>query len=180
MGDAIRYGLSNLTNFAGHDDRPRFWYYVLFLVLLNVAIGLIVGIVFTAGSVGGAIDAASNGATEAEVQARVLKELSGTLTTQAWIGVITSLVTLALYIAAFVRRLRDAALPVAIAVIPVATTLFSAYHNLRSTAELQAVMATGDPVAINQVAMDSAGWGMIGWLGYLVIVVCGAIPTRTR
>lgn len=178
MMEAIRHGLSNLTNFSGRDARPTFWYYVLFLILVNIAIGLVVGVVFAAGSVGGAIEAASSGATEAEVQAQVLKGMSGSLTTQAWIGVIVSLVTLGLFVASFVRRLRDAALPAAIAAVPVATSLFTAYQNISASSSLQAVMATGDAVAINEAAMASASWGMVGWVGYLVVIVCGAIPTR--
>ncbi len=178
MIEAIRHGLSNLTNFAGRDSRSTFWYYMLFLIIVNIAIGLVVGVMYAAGSVGGAIEAASAGASEAEVQAQVLKGMSGSLVTQAWIGIIVSLITLALFVAAFVRRLRDAALPAAIAAIPVATSLFTAYHNFSVASSMQTVMATGDAVAINEAATAAAGWGMVGWIGYLVVIVCGAIPTR--
>ena len=178
MGDAIRHGFANLTNFDGRDARQTFWYYVLFLIIINVLIGIVIGIAFTAGSIGGAMESAMDGASEADVQAQVMQQLAGSLGTQAWIGVATSLATVGLFIAAFVRRLRDAALPVVIAVIPVATSLFAAYHNLSSVDAMVAVMATGDAAAINEAAAASAGMGMVGWLGYLVVIICGAIPTR--
>lgn len=178
MGDAIRHGFANLTNFDGRDARQTFWYYVLFLVIINVVIGVVMGIALTAGSIGGAMESAMDGASEADVQAQMMQQMAGSLSTQAWIGAAISLVTLGLFIAAFVRRLRDAALPVAIAAIPVATSLFAVYHNLASADSMAAVMATGDAVAINEAAAASAGMGMVGWLGYLVVIICGAVPTR--
>ena len=178
MMEAIRYCLANLGNFTGRDPRQTFWYYVLFLVVINVILGLIVGVAFTAGSVGGAIESAAGGASEADVQAQIMQQMAGSLSTQTWIGAAISLVTLVLFIAAFVRRLRDAALPTAIAAIPVATSLFAVYSSISAVSAMEAVMMTGDPLAINEAAMASAGMGMIGWIGYLVVIICGAIPTR--
>lgn len=178
MMEAIRYCLGNLGNFAGRDSRSTFWYYVLFLILVNIVIGLVIGVVFTAGSMGGAIESAASGANEAQVQAQMMQDISGSLSTQAWVGAAISLVTLALFIAAFVRRLRDAALPPAIAAVPVATSLFATYNSIAMVSSMQTAMASGDPMAINEAAMAGAGMGMIGWIGYLVVIVCGAIPTR--
>lgn len=178
MIEAIRHGLANVANFSGRDSRPVFWYYVLFLVAVNVVAGLVIGIVFTAGSVGGALDAATGGASEAEVQAQVLQQVGSSLATQTWLGAGLSLVTLVLFVAAFVRRLRDAALPTALAAVPVATSLFTIYFNVTSVEAIQAAMLTGDPEVINQAAMSAAGYGMVGWVGYLVVIVCGVIPTR--
>lgn len=178
MMEAIRYCLGNLGNFDGRDARPTFWYYVLFLIVINVILGIIIGVVYTAGSMGGAFEAAAGGASEAEVQAQMLQDMSGSLSTQMWIGAAISLTTLVLFIAAFVRRLRDAALPVAIAAIPVATTLFTTYSSFSALGAMETAMASGDPMAINEAAMASAGMGLVGWVGYLVVIICGAIPTR--
>ena len=176
--DAIKYCLGNLTNFDGRDARSTFWLYVLFLIVINVILGIIVGVAFTAGSVGDAIQSASGGASEAEVQAQIMQQVAGSMSTQVWIGATISLVTLGLFIAAFVRRLRDAALPAAIAAIPVATSLFTTWNSVSSIGAMQAAMASGDPAVINEAAMSSAGLGMVGWLGYLIVIICGLIPTR--
>lgn len=178
MMEAIRHCLANLGNFDGRDARSTFWYYVLLLVVINVIVGIIIGVVFTAGSMGGAIQSAAGGASEAEVQAQIMQQVADSLSTQVWIGAALSLVTLALFIAAFVRRLRDAALPVAIAAVPVATSLFTTWNSVSSIGAMQTAMASGDPMVINEAAMASAGYGLVGWVGYLVVIVCGAVPTR--
>lgn len=176
--EAIRYCLANLTNFSGRDPRQTFWIYVIFLIVINVILGLIIGIAFTAGTVGGTIEAASNGASEAEMQAQILQQVADSLSTQVWMGAAISLVTLALFIAAFVRRLRDAALPTAIAAIPVATTLFTVWNSVSSIGAMEAAMASGDPAVINEASMAAAGYGLVGWVGYLIVIICGAIPSR--
>lgn len=178
MMEAIRYCLANLANFSGRDPRATFWYYVLFLVAVNIVVGMVIGIVFTAGSLGGAINAASSGASEADIQAQVLQQVGSGLATQVWLGAALSVLTLVLFVAAFVRRLRDAALPPALVAIPVATSLFTTYYNVTSVETIQSAMLTGDPVVINEAATAAAGYGMIGWVGYLVVIICGAIPTR--
>jgi hypothetical protein len=37
MLGAIKYNLSHLLDFSGRDARQTFWYYVLFLVMLDIA-----------------------------------------------------------------------------------------------------------------------------------------------
>ena len=44
MLGSIRYNLANILNFHGRDARPTFWYYVLFLFILQVAIGMVAAI----------------------------------------------------------------------------------------------------------------------------------------
>jgi hypothetical protein len=74
--------------------------------------------------------------------------------------------------------LRDAGLPVLILVVPVLTALWSAYSGIQLSGELSEVMASGDLAAIEAMSASSAGASLIGYAGYLVVIVCGLIPTR--
>lgn len=178
MGEAIKHCLGNLTNFDGRDPRRTFWFYVLFLVLINIAIAIVNFFAFTASSMGSAFQSAASGADELEVQAQMFQEMADSMTTQAWVGAIIGLVMLGLFIAAFVRRLRDAGIPTWVAAIPVITTLVSIYANFSAASQMQEVMASGDVMAINEAALSAGALGLVAWLGYIVVIVCGVLPTK--
>ena len=40
MFEAIKYNLAHLADFTGREDRPTFWWYVLFLLVLDILLGL--------------------------------------------------------------------------------------------------------------------------------------------
>ena len=178
MGAAIKNGFANLTNFSGRDSRSLFWWWVLFVVIVTFGLSMLVGIVFTAGSMGSAFQSAAAGVDQAQVEAEMMQNMAGNLGAQAWAGVAVSLLGLALLIASFVRRLRDAGLPPIIAIVPVATTLFSAYVSVSAVGEMSELMASGDLVALEEAAMGSASLGLVAYVGYLVILVCGLIPSK--
>ena len=178
MGAAIRHGFANLTNFSGRDSRSLFWWWVLFVVLITFGLSMVSGIVFTAGSMGSAFQSAADGVDQAQVEAEMMRNMAGNLGTQTWIGVAVSLLGLALLIASFVRRLRDAGLPPIIAIVPVATTLFSAYVSVSAVGELSELMASGNVTAMEEAAQGTASLGLVAYVGYLVILVCGLIPSK--
>ncbi len=41
--EAISSGFANITNFEGRASRPTFWYWVLFIWLLELIVGLVLG-----------------------------------------------------------------------------------------------------------------------------------------
>lgn len=178
MGAALKNGFANLTNFSGRDSRSLFWWWVLFIVIVTVGLGFVSGIVFTAGAMGGAFQSAAGGIDEAQIEADMMRSMAGTLGTQAWVGVAISLLGLGLLIASFVRRLRDAGLPVIIAIIPVITTLIAAYANISVVDEMREVMMTGNAQAVEEATAANLGLGLVGYLGHLVVIICGLIPTR--
>ena len=108
----------------------------------------------------------------------MMRNMAGSLGTQAWIGVAISLIGLALLIASFVRRLRDAGLPVLIAIIPVLTTLISSYASLSAVDDLRAAMLSENMQTMNEAATASSGLGLAAYIGYLVVIVCGVFPSR--
>ena len=178
MGNAIKHGFANLTNFSGRDSRSLFWWWVLLIVVVTFALSFISGIVFTAGAMGTAFQAGSAGVDQQQMQADMMRNMAGSLGTQAWIGVAISLIGLALLIASFVRRLRDAGLPVLIAIIPVLTTLISSYASLSAVDDLRAAMLSENMQTMSDTAAASSGLGLVAYIGYLVVIVCGLIPSR--
>ena len=118
------------------------------------------------------------GVDQQQMQADMMRNMAGSLGTQAWIGVAISLIGLALLIASFVRRLRDAGLPVLIAIIPVLTTLISSYASLSAVDDLRAAMLSENMQTMNEAATASSGLGLAAYIGYLVVIVCGVFPSR--
>ena len=178
MGKAVRHGFANLMNFSGRDSRPLFWWWVLLVVLVTFALSFVSGIVFAAGSMSSAFQAGAAGVDQEQIQAQMMRSMAENLGTQAWVGVAISVIGLLLVIASFVRRLRDAGLPTLIALVPVITTLVSAYVNISAIDELREVMANGSAQAVNEAAASNAGLGLIAYAGYLVVIVCGLIPSK--
>jgi|TARA_R100000049_G_C1946388_1_gene91701 uncharacterized membrane protein YhaH (DUF805 family) len=178
MGEAIRHGFANLTNFSGRDSRSLFWWWVLLIVVITFGISFISGIVFTAGAMGTAFQSGAAGVDQDQIQAEMMRNMAGTIGTQAWIGVAISIIGLALLIASFVRRLRDARLPVAIAIIPVLTTLFASYVSVAAVDTIRAAMMSDNPQTMSDTAAASSGLGLVAYIGYLVVIVCGLIPSR--
>lgn len=178
MGDAIKHGFANLTNFVGQDDRPTFWWWVLFVFLVTFGISFLSSMVFTASSMFEAIMSAMDGADEAQVETEMLQGLAGGMTTQAWISAGISVLGLCLILAAFARRLRDAKLPVLIVIVPVVTILYGAYVSIDLSTEIAELMATGDAKAIEEATYSSAGRGLIAYIGYLAVIIGGLVPTR--
>ena len=80
--------------------------------------------------------------------------------------------------AELIRRLRDAGLPVLIAIIPVLTTLISSYASLSAVDDLRAAMLSENMQTMNEAATASSGLGLAAYIGYLVVIVCGVFPSR--
>ena len=179
MIEAVKHCIANLANFNGQDDRPTFWWWVLAVFVVTFGISMIVSLTFVVGSMGDAFSAASSGASQGEIEAEMMQSMSGGLKTQTYVGMGVSLLGLALVLAAFGRRLRDAGLPVLLVVIPVITTLISSYQSIQLVDQMTEIMAAGDVAAMNEFSMNSASSGLIGWLGYLVVIVGGVWPSKS-
>ena len=178
MGEAIRHGFANLTNFSGRDSRALFWWWVLVIVIITVGLSIISGVVFAAGAMGSAFQAGAAGVDPAQIEAEMMRSMTGNLDTQAWVGAAISLVGLALLIASFVRRLRDAGLPALIAIVPVLTTLFACYVNVTSVDEMRTAMLEASTQTMDETVAASSGLGLVAYVGYLVVIVCGLIPSK--
>jgi len=108
----------------------------------------------------------------------MMRSMAESLGTQAWVGSVISLAGLALIIASFVRRLRDAGLPVLIAIVPVLTTLFGCYVNITSVDEMRTAMIAASTQPMDEAVVASSGLALVAYAGYLVVIVCGLFPSK--
>jgi uncharacterized membrane protein YhaH (DUF805 family) len=46
FGDAVKRGFSNYANFSGRACRSEFWYWFLFVIILNIPFGIVYDFVF--------------------------------------------------------------------------------------------------------------------------------------
>ncbi|GAA4643790.1 hypothetical protein GCM10023115_17500 [Pontixanthobacter gangjinensis] len=184
MFRSIGYNLKHLLDFKGRDGRTVFWFYFLFVVLLNVII-LIATVAPAFLSIIGEI--AATGAqtgNSAALEAAALEKMIG-------IGLPTTLVKTSLAIAAmniillsasFVRRAHDSGLPGMLLVIPLGLQLVWMYFSysqlggldktMRAAIEArEANLETG--VQVGMIAQD-----LLGWLAVLIVIVIGILKTQ--
>ncbi len=110
MLGSIRYNLANLANFAGRDARQTFWYYVLFLYLIQMVAGMLVAIPMVIAIFQQMFAGIRAGADPEAMNARMLEAISGPIETTMWLAVGLGVVSLLALAASFVRRLHDSGL----------------------------------------------------------------------
>ena len=184
MWNAIKYNIAHLVDFAGRDDRPTFWWYALFVVILQVLIGITVALPMTLDAVGQSMDAVKAGAEGTDVQGQIIANMasSGQLQTQALVSLVLNLVAIALLAASFVRRLRDAGFAAWIAIAVLASQVYAAvaeyFASLRVVTAMQQALANGDAAAAAAAANDAVVSGVVGWIGLLAGIVLAVMKSK--
>lgn len=180
MIEAIKYNLTHLTQFSGRDARQTFWFYVLFLALVQFALSLAISIPLTGSMMGDAVVAARDGASEAEIQVRALAHVGTMMRVTIWTSVALGVLMAGLLVAAFTRRLHDSNKPGWIAILTVAIQLASlalAVAGIDDALQMIAQMQAGNPAALQGVQGDLAVRGLLGWVPLILIVVFGVLPS---
>ncbi|MCB2085686.1 MAG: DUF805 domain-containing protein [Sphingomonadaceae bacterium] len=178
---SVKYNLANLGNFNGRDARSTFWWYMLFLVLIQFVLGLITQIPMYAEMFGSAIEAAQNGVDPADMNAAMAANIGDTMRTATYLGTGVTVLASALFVASFVRRLHDSGKPGWIAILALAPVLYTAITNALNIDELiemtQSMMTQSDP----NVAMGDQSRlyfsSILGWVGYLVTIIFGVLES---
>ena len=180
MLEAIKYNLAHLADFSGREDRPTFWWYVLFLVILDIVLGLILSGSMAAGGISAAYHAAQSGASQEALQAQMMQQMGGNLGTMMWVSSGFKLLITALSVAAFVRRLHDsnnsgwwAALAVAAQVAALAIALSMAGQ----IETMMASMASGDLTPAIEARAQMSRLGLLGWIAPIVVLVFGVMKS---
>ena len=65
-----------------------------------------------------------------------------------------------------------------IAIIPVLTTLFASYVSVAAVDDIRAAMMSDNMQTMSDTAAASSGLGLVAYIGYLVVIVCGLIPSK--
>lgn len=110
MLGSIRYNLANLTNFSGRDARQTFWYYVLFLYLIQMAAGMLVAVPMMVTMFSQMFAGIRAGVDPDTMNVMMLEAMSSPLETTMWLGMGLGAVSLLALAASFVRRLHDSGL----------------------------------------------------------------------
>ena len=185
MLGAIKYNLGHLLDFSGRDARQTFWYYVLFLVLLNYAIGMVAAIPIMVSTMGTAFEAAGNGTSDQQIQALIAERMSGAMGGILWVSVVTSALMTLLLLAAFVRRLHDSDKSGWWAALPLAGQAFGILVSIRVMGVAgdlmrDAMTASGDPARLQGMMerqSEFTVYGLIGWIGPLVVIGFGVLAS---
>ncbi|MHA7818343.1 MAG: DUF805 domain-containing protein [Erythrobacter sp.] len=182
MLEAIKYNLANLTNFAGRDARQTFWYYMLFLVVLQFGVGIIIAIPMYVAIFSNVFDAVSSGADPDAAMGTMVADMTEHLSFQVMASSALAIFSTVLFLAAFVRRLHDAGFSGWIAAIPVATQIFSVVYNYAMLdVVLEAMAQSMNPAnQSNAYAMqlEVAPWSVVGYIGYLVVIIFGVLKSQ--
>lgn len=178
MFEAIKYNLANLANFAGRDSRPTFWWYVLFLVVLQFAIGIVASIPLVFGAIGSAVDSAQSGAGEEAMQAQIMQEMAANIGTTVWVGAITELAIALLLLAALVRRLHDSGKSGWLAALPFVAklvTLGVAVTRIDEARDI--ILASADPAQAQQMQAEMVAdpVNLLSWAAILLVVIFGVL-----
>lgn len=181
MIGAIKYNLANLTNLEGRDARQTFWFYVLFLVITQFVVGIIAAIPMYVSMATNIYDAVSQGANEQAAMQAMVGDMVGQIKVQMIVSMVISVIVALMLVASFVRRLHDGSFPGWIVTVPLATQAVSMYYTISSMDRIEELMmssladaaTTGasDPMALQA---EMGGFGMIGWIGYIVVIIFGA------
>ncbi len=182
MWEIIRYQLSHLGDFSGRDVRRTFWVYLLFLVIVQILIGIVISAPMMGNIIGSVTQGVQSGMSEAEIQAATYASLSNSLEPMAVYSMVLRLVTAALLLASFVRRLHDAGFSGWLALIPVGTLLYSQIIGYLSLDHMQAMMdeaiASGNPQFVVAISSETAASGLIRWAGVLFVLIFGIMKSQ--
>ena len=180
MLTAIKYNLAHLADFSGREDRPTFWWYVLFLVIVDIVLGLIISGSMAAGGISAAYQAAQSGASQEAIQAQVMQQMGAHIGTMMWLSGGLKLIIIALSVAAFVRRLHDSNNSGWWAAFAVATQVATLAIGLAMASQLEAMiasMASGDLTPALQQQAEMSRLGLLGWVAPLIVLVFGVMKS---
>lgn len=178
MLKAIKHGLTNLINGQGRDARQAFWFYILFVFLINFGIGMTVSIPMTMqammiGMQQGMAHPGDPVAAQAAVQAAMAQNMAAFMPALMWTSLASGLILLLATPAAVVRRLHDSGLSGWWVLIPVLCQVANLAGLPSQMAKMQEMMAA--QLAYGSLGgLQHIGWGAVaGWGGILVVILLG-------
>jgi uncharacterized membrane protein YhaH (DUF805 family) len=181
MLGAIKYNLTHLLDFNGRDARQTFWYYVLFLIVLQFAVSMIMTIPVMAGLFTTIVQQAKSGAPEEAIQAQVQALMGGMMSEMMWVSITLGVLLVVLLLAAFVRRLHDSGKSgwwATLAVAGQAAGIFASIKVAGMMRELMPMMT--DPANLEEILAqqrDLNVYSLAGWIGPIVVIGFGILKS---
>ena len=177
MLGAVKYNLAHLLDFGGRDARQTFWYYMLFLFVLNVGVGIVAAIPFI-GQIMSSVMVAAQSGDQAAVEAALAASTGEMLESMVWLGLVTACHNILLIAAALTRRLHDSNLSGWWGLVPLGLQAFATWHTFARIDQLKALMAqtmqqATDPQAAMMAQSQMSSQSLIGWLPVIALVILG-------
>lgn len=179
MLDAIGYNFRHLFDFSGRDARPTFWYWVLFVVLLNVVLSLAISIPLVISAVSAGM--ASGVGNPAAAEAAMAQGIAGMAEPLIWVSTAIGLANIVLLAASFVRRLHDSGRSALWAVVAGAVQVVTMVLALEQVGEAEAMIRQA---AAAQSAAEAFAWqegmawqSLLGWVPLVILAVFGVMES---
>lgn len=176
-----KHCLRNLANFQGRDSRQTFWYYIVALIILQFGLGMVLVVPLMASMMGNMAQVVQSNAPPDQVGAAMFAQMGPMMKSQMQVSAVLAVITAILFVAAFVRRLHDSDKPGWIALVPLATVAVGQYYIYTQLDPLidgmMAAMQTNDPQQVLAFEQQMRWMSIIGWAGYLVVIVFGAMKS---
>lgn len=178
MLGAVKYALSNLTNFQGRDARQTFWYWVLAVYIAIFAVSLVVTVPTMIAAIGEAVQTAMrNPENPAAMEAMMNDRISSMIGSTMWLSVATSAATLLLLAASTVRRLHDSDLSGWWALVPggaqLAVLILMPAQISRMTQFVAGASGTGPNLAADPYSAMFSAAGLLAWVPWIALIVLG-------
>lgn len=181
MLGAIKYNFRHLLDFSGRDARQTFWYWVLFVVIVNIIVSLAISIPMTMGAMSTMFEATRSGVDPAMAEAAMLDEMSAMARPLVWVSIAVGLANVVLLAAAFVRRLHDSGKSAAWAILAGAVQLVALYLALEQVNAAEAMIRNAASAQSAQEAFGAQGelaWrSLLGWVPLLILIVFGVMKS---
>ncbi|WP_232492184.1 DUF805 domain-containing protein [Novosphingobium kaempferiae] len=180
MLEAIKYNLANLTNFKGREGRSAFWFYVLFLAIIQIAISFLISIALTGPMMAEVFTSAQQGLSEIEIQKRMFERLTGMMRTSVWVSVAVTLVMMGLLVASFTRRLHDSDKPGWVAALTVVIQLAALgiqVASIDAVAQVMVIAQSGDMAKLQAAQGQLMLNGLLAWVPLVIVVIFGVWPS---
>jgi len=180
MLGSIKYNLLHLWDFRGRDARQTFWYYVLFLVIVDVVAGVVFAVPMVVKLVRNIFAVARAGVTDQQaINNLMANQMSEMFQSLIPFSIGLNLVLMVLFVAAFVRRLHDSGKPGWWVLLPVATQLTAIWLSYANLGKMQELMvgAIANPQAGMQYQREMGPLSLIGWVGYIAVLVFGIMKS---
>lgn len=181
MFASVAYNLKNLANIHGRDGRKVFWFYVLFIVILNILVSIVASIPMTIAAAEVGIAAVQSG-DQAAAEAAILEEVINYAPTLVWFSIIQSAANIVLLAASFMRRTHDVGLPGILVAVPIAIQLIwmvIAYRQLDGIAD---TMRSGAEAELGGTSMalepGMIAQDLLGWLAFLIVILVGLMKSQ--
>jgi uncharacterized membrane protein YhaH (DUF805 family) len=180
MRAALRYHFKHLLAFYGRDSRQTFWYWFLFVFILNMIASFITTLSVMMDAVTAGYDVAKGG-DEVAAQTAMLSQMAVSIKRVIMVSLAVGLVNVVLMAAPLVRRMHDSGNTGLWAIVAAAIYLLSlALTWLRaddSVALMRRLATASDPQTVFGLQSHFALDGLIGYVPLIIVIAFGLLKS---